>query len=88
MFSIIKVRIFHELARRNPLPILTGETLTLIALFRLYMRLLDSISILNSRQGIRIGKLVRTKSFHSDGLELSVPVFYSPKPKLLVNSPH
>mgnify|MGYP000742912195 CR=1 FL=1 len=74
MFSIIKVRIFHELARRNPLPILTGETLTLIALFRLYMRLLDSISILNSRQVIRIGKHVKAKSLHCRGIEWIVGV--------------
>jgi len=46
------------------LPILTGKTLSLIALFGLYMRLLDSISIVNSKQGIRIGKLVDSKSFH------------------------
>jgi len=49
------------------------------------MRLLDSISIVNSRQGIRIGKLVRTKSFHSDGIVLGVPVFYRPRLKYLVN---
>jgi len=57
------------------LPILTGKTLSLISLFGLYMRLLDSISIVNSRQGIRIGKLVRAKSFHCDGIELYVGVF-------------
>jgi len=34
------------------------------------MRLLDSISILNSRQGIRIGKLVYAKSFHCDRMNL------------------
>jgi len=48
------------------LPILTGKTLSLIDLFGLYMRLLDSISILNSRQGIKMGKHIRTKSFHCD----------------------
>jgi len=57
------------------LPILTGKTLSLIALFGLYMRLLDSISILNSRQGIRIGKHVEAKSFHCDGIEQHVHVF-------------
>ena len=56
------------------LPILTGKTLSLIALFGLYMRLLDSISIVNSKQGIRIGKLVYAKSLHCDGLELYVGV--------------
>jgi len=39
------------------------------------MRLLDSISIENSRQGIRIGKLVQAKSFHCDGIELIAGVF-------------
>jgi hypothetical protein len=47
--------------------------LSLIALFGLYMRLLDSISIVNSRQGIRIGKLVYSKSFHCDRLNLYGP---------------
>jgi len=56
------------------LPILTGKTLSLIALFGLYMRLLDSISILNSRQGIRIGKHVDSKLLHCDGMILSIHV--------------
>jgi hypothetical protein len=37
------------------------------------MRLLDCISIVNSRQGIRIGKHLETKSFHSDRLNLYGP---------------
>jgi len=48
------------------LPILTGKTLSLIALFGLYMRLLDSISILNSKQGIKMGKHVDAKLLHCD----------------------
>jgi len=43
------------------LPILTGKTLSLIALFGLHMRLLDPISIVNSRQGIKMGKHVEAK---------------------------
>jgi len=34
------------------LPILTGKTLSLIDLFGLYMRLLDCILIVNSKQGM------------------------------------
>jgi len=49
--------------------------LTLIALFGLYMRLLDSISILNSKQGIRPFKGEQAKSFHRDGLILVDPIF-------------
>ena len=40
--------------------------LSLIALFELYMRLLDSISIVNSRQGIRPFKLEHTKLLDCD----------------------
>ena len=58
------------------LPILTGKTLSLISLFGLYMRLLDCISIVNSKQGNRPFKLEQPKLLHSDGLELSVPVFF------------
>jgi len=47
--------------------------LSLIALFGLYMRLLDSISILNSRQGIKMGKHVETKLLHCYGLNLDGP---------------
>ena len=54
-------------------PTIVGKTLSLIALFGLYMRLLDCISIVNSRQGIRIGKHLETKSFHSDRLNLYGP---------------
>jgi len=50
------------------LPILTGKTLSLITLFGLYMRLLDSISIVNSKQGIRPFKGEQPKSFHRDGV--------------------
>jgi len=56
------------------LPILTGKTLSLIALFGLYMRLLDSISILNSKQGIRPFKLEHTKLLDRDGIEWRVSV--------------
>ena len=55
---------------------MTGKTLSLISLFGLYMRLLDSISIVNSKQGIRPFKLEHTKLLHRDGLVLSVHVFY------------
>jgi len=50
------------------LPILTGKTLSLIALFGLYMRLLDSISIVNSRQGIKLIELEQPKLLHSNGV--------------------
>jgi len=56
------------------LPILTGKTLSLISLFGLYMRLLDSISIVNSKQGIRPFKLEHTKSLNSDGIDRIVSV--------------
>ena len=56
------------------LPILTGKTLSLISLFELYMRLLDSISILNSRCGIARSKHVHPVLFHCDGLILQVPL--------------
>ena len=46
------------------------------------MRLLDSISILNSRQGIKMGKLVRAKSFHCDGMNLDGTFFTSTIPHL------
>jgi hypothetical protein len=45
---------------------LAGKTLSLISLFGLYMRLLDSISIVNSRQGIRLFKLEHTKLLDRD----------------------
>jgi hypothetical protein len=51
---------------------LTGKTLSLIALFGLNMRLLDSISILNSRQGIELVRLEQPKLLHSDGIDLRV----------------
>jgi len=57
------------------LQILTGKTLSLIALFGLYMRLLDSISIVNSKQGIKIGKLLEAKLLHCDELEIYELVF-------------
>jgi len=40
------------------------------------MRLLDSISIVNSRQGIKMGKHEEAKLLHYDGIELLVGVFY------------
>ena len=52
------------------LPILTGKTLSLIALFGLYMRLLDCISIMNSKQGISPFKLEHTKLLDRDRLNL------------------
>ena len=52
------------------LPILRGKTLSLIALFGLYMRLLDSISILNSRQGIELVELEQPKLLNRDRLNL------------------
>ena len=52
------------------LPILTGKTLSLIALFGLYMRLLDSTSIVNSRQGIRPSKGEQAKLLHRDRMNL------------------
>jgi len=58
------------------LPILRGKILSLIALFELYMRLLDSISSVNSKQGIELVELEHTKSFHSGRMILVVPVFY------------
>jgi len=39
------------------------------------MRLLDSISILNSKQGIRPFKLEHTKLLDRDRVELFVPLF-------------
>ena len=54
------------------LPILTGKTLSLISLFGLYMRLLDSIAIVNSKQGIRPFKHVRANLFHCSKLNLVV----------------
>jgi len=60
------------------LPILTGKTLSLISLFGLYMRLLDCISIVNSRQGIRPFKLEQPKLLHSDGIILYVPIVFTP----------
>jgi len=61
------------------LPILTGKTLSLIALFELYMRLLDSISILNSRQGMCAAKHLHSILFHSRGIVLIVGVSDHPK---------
>ena len=52
------------------LPILRGRTLSLIALFGLYMRLLDSISSVNSRQGMCPSKHVHPILFHSDRMNL------------------
>ena len=49
---------------------MTGKTLSLISLFGLYMRLLDSISIVNSKQGNRTGKHVSPKLLNSDRLNL------------------
>jgi len=56
------------------LPILTGKTLSLISLFGLYMRLLDSISIVNSKQGIELVELEQPKLLHRNGLDLLVHV--------------
>jgi len=53
------------------LPILRGKTLSLIDLFGLYMRLLDSISSMNSRQGIKPCKGEQAKSFNRDGVVLN-----------------
>ena len=44
--------------------------MSLIALFGLYMRLLDSISIVNSKQGIRPSKGEHPNLFHSDRMNL------------------
>jgi len=60
------------------LPILAGKTLSLISLFGLYMRLLDSISSVNSKQGIRTFKLEHTKLLDRDGIEQFVLVSYHP----------
>gem|GEM_PF-4600867 len=49
--------------------------MSLISLFGLYMRLLDSISIVNSRQGIRPCKGERTKLLYRDGIVSRVSVF-------------
>ena len=49
---------------------MTEKTLSLISLFGLYMRLLDSISIVNSKQGNRTGKHVSPKLLNSDRLNL------------------
>jgi len=51
------------------LPILTGKTLSLISLFGLYMRLLDSISIVNSKQGIVPSKHVLANLLHRNKLK-------------------
>ena len=64
------------------LPILTGKTLSLISLFGLYMRLLDSISIVNSRQGIRPCKHVRAKLLHCNRLFSDGPLYESVIPCL------
>ena len=58
------------------LPILTGKTLSLISLLGLYMRLLDSISILNSKQSICPSKHVQSVLFHCSGIDLVVTFFY------------
>ena len=50
------------------LPILTGNSLSLISLFGLYMRLLDSISIVNSKQVISPSKGERPNLLHSNRL--------------------
>jgi len=42
------------------------------------MRLLDSISILNSKQGIVPSKGEQAKSFHRDGVVLYVPIVFTP----------
>ena len=52
------------------LPILIGYSLCRISLFGLYMRLLDSISIVNFRQGIRPFKLEHTKLLDRDRMNL------------------
>ena len=57
------------------LPILTGKIFSLISLFGLYVRLLDSISIVNSKQGIVPSKGEQSNLFHRNGLDLGVPVF-------------
>ena len=57
------------------LPILRGKTLSLIALFGLYMRLLDCISIVNSKQGIRPFKLEQPNLLHSGGMNLDGPLY-------------
>ena len=44
--------------------------MSLITFFGLCMKLFDSISILNYRQGIRIGKLIYFKSFYCDRMNL------------------
>ena len=64
------------------LPILTGKTLSLISLFGLYMRLLDSISIVNSRQGIRPFKLEQPKLLHRSGMVLDCTLFETAIPCL------
>ena len=57
------------------LPILTEKTLSIIALFGLYMRVLDSISIVNSRQGISPSKHVHSVLLHSYGMNLDGPLY-------------
>ena len=54
------------------LPILIGNSLSLISLFRLYMRLLDSISRVNSRWGISPCKLEQPKLLDRGGRFLEV----------------
>jgi hypothetical protein len=49
---------------------LTGKTLSLITLFGLYMRLLDSISSVNSRCGIWTSKPLHTTLLDSDRMNL------------------
>ena len=57
------------------LPILIGNSLSLISLFGLYMRLLDSISIVNSRQGISPSKVTPAKLLHCSRMVLDGTYF-------------
>ena len=70
------------------LPILTGKILSLITLFGLYMRLLDCISIVNSKQGIVPSKGEHTTLLHRNGREPRVPLFdhlYMPLNQLTIS---
>ena len=52
------------------LPILIGKTFSLIALFGLFMRLLDPISSVNFKQSTCSSKHVHSILFHSDRMNL------------------
>ena len=64
------------------LPILIGNFLFLISSFLLYMRLLDWISIVNSRQGIVPSKGERANLLHRNRLNLDGTFFTSTVPHL------